>query len=59
MIAYIFFPFVEFFRFRFILSQGLAVRLVYFFSLSMGEYLGEFCDRLILFRNNLDKPGKI
>jgi len=28
-------------------------------SLSMGEYLGEFCDRLILFRNNLGKPGKI
>ncbi|RPI39985.1 MAG: tRNA-ribosyltransferase [Methanoregulaceae archaeon] len=26
-------------------------------SLSMSEYLGEFCDRLILFRNNLKKPG--
>jgi archaeosine synthase len=25
-------------------------------SLSMDEYLGEFCDRLILFRNNLDQP---
>jgi len=25
-------------------------------SLSMDEYLGEFCDRLILFRNNLDRP---
>lgn len=25
-------------------------------SLSMDEYLGEFCDRLILFRNSLDRP---
>jgi hypothetical protein len=23
-------------------------------SLSMEEYLGEFCDRLIMFRNSLD-----
>jgi archaeosine synthase len=27
-------------------------------SLSMDEYLGEFCDRLIMFRNNLDKPKR-
>lgn len=27
-------------------------------SLSMDEYLGEFCDRLITFRNSLDKSGK-
>lgn len=26
-------------------------------SLSMDEYLGEFCDNLIVFRNNLAKPG--
>jgi predicted RNA-binding protein len=26
-------------------------------SLSMDEYLGEFCDRLILFRNELEKTG--
>jgi len=26
-------------------------------SLSMDEYLGEFCDNLITFRNNLVKPG--
>jgi len=26
-------------------------------SLSMDEYLGEFCDNLITFRNNLAKPG--
>jgi archaeosine synthase len=26
-------------------------------SLSMDEYLGEFCDRLILFRNSLDQPA--
>ena len=26
-------------------------------SLSMDEYLGEFCDNLIAFRNNLAKPG--
>jgi archaeosine synthase len=26
-------------------------------SLSMDEYLGEFCDRLILFRNSLDRPA--
>jgi archaeosine synthase len=25
-------------------------------SLSMNEYLGEFCDRLILFRNSIDQP---
>src|SRR5512136_1319063 len=28
-------------------------------SLSMDEYLGEFCDRLITFRNNLVKAGDI
>jgi predicted RNA-binding protein len=27
-------------------------------SLSMDEYLGEFCDRLIMFRNEIDKPVK-
>jgi archaeosine synthase alpha-subunit len=27
-------------------------------SLSMDEYLGEFCDRLITFRNNLDASGR-
>lgn len=27
-------------------------------SLSMDEYLGEFCDRLILFRNGLGKSGR-
>jgi archaeosine synthase alpha-subunit len=27
-------------------------------SLSMNEYLGEFCDHLIAFRNNLEKPKK-
>jgi hypothetical protein len=27
-------------------------------SLSMDEYLGEFCDRLILFRNEMEKTGR-
>ena len=27
-------------------------------SLSMDEYLGEFCDRLIQFRNSLSGTGK-
>jgi predicted PurR-regulated permease PerM len=35
LIAYIFFPFVELFRRRFKLSQGVASRLVYFFSLAL------------------------
>jgi predicted PurR-regulated permease PerM len=35
LVAYIFYPFVELFRRRFKLSQGLASRLVYFFSLTL------------------------
>lgn len=35
LIAYIFYPFVEMFRRRFKLSQGVASRLVYFFSLAL------------------------
>ena len=35
LIAYLFYPFVEMFRRRFKLSQGVASRLVYFFSLTL------------------------
>lgn len=35
LIAYIFYPFVEMFRHRFKMSQGLASRLVYFLSLTL------------------------
>jgi predicted PurR-regulated permease PerM len=35
LIAYIFYPFVELFRRRFKLRQGVASRLVYFFSLAL------------------------
>ena len=35
LVAYIFYPFVELFRRRFHLSQGVASRLVYFFSLTV------------------------
>ena len=35
LIAYIFYPFVEIFRRRFHLRQGVAARIVYFFSLAL------------------------